>query len=207
LGREPRKATRRAPASQGFYTQPEDAVKSRRKNAKILIIRDQNNMSKSSIQKQIARYHHLLQTREDTDPAYLPAELKELRHRIMYVHLRVEQTIQVVLAQNIFRLKLKKKEAPIIVEHFKRIAPIFDNMEFYPKIKAIQALGLMSSKLINLILKINDHRKYFSHPAAYQDKINEYRKPEKQLSTLKELHKALTELDKYILENKLLLDD
>lgn len=164
-------------------------------------------MSKTSIHNQIKTYHRLLQTREDTDPAFLPDELKELRHKIMYVHLRVEQTIQIILAQNIFRLEFKKKNAPIIVEHFRRITPIFDSMEFYSKIKAIQALNLLPKELVKLILKVNDHRKYFSHPAVYQDKISEYKKPVKQLTTLKDLHKVSIALDKYILEHNLVLTE
>ncbi len=160
----------------------------------------------SSIQDQIEDIKRQLQNREDTDPGYLTEDLKELRHWVMYTHLRVEQTLQVILGHNIFRLPLKTKNLPQIVENFKRIAPIFDNMEFYPKVKAIQKLGLMPKDLVDLIMKVNDHRKYFSHPATYGDVIGEYKNPEKQLQTLKELKSALEKLDKYITDNKLYVE-
>jgi hypothetical protein len=164
-------------------------------------------MDKAKVLAKIIVYHRMLQDREDTDPAFLSNDIKEIRHRIMYTHLRVEQTLQIIIANNIFRLEFKKKNAPTIVENFERIAPIFDNMEFYAKVKSIQALNLLPKKIIYLVSKVNDYRKYFSHPATYQNTIKEYKKPEIQLGILKDLVKILSELDKYIVDNKLFLVD
>jgi len=161
------------------------------------------NCPMNSIQTQIKEIKEKLQDREDTDPAYLPDDIKDLRHFVMYTHLRVEQTIQIILGHNIINLEFKEENLVKIVESFKKIIPIFDNMEFYPKIKAIQKLGLLPETLIPLILKVNDHRKYFSHPATYGDIISEYRNEEKQLQTLKELYEVLEQLNNYIIEKKL----
>jgi hypothetical protein len=159
----------------------------------------------SDLQKRIKEIKEDLQNREDTDPAYLSEDMKELRHWVMYTHLRVEQTLQVILGHNIFKLEFKKENLVQIIDNFKKVYPIFDNMEFYPKVKVIQTLNLLPKDLISLILKVNDHRKYFSHPATYVDIINEYKNEEKQLQTLIELQQVLNELDKYVFDNKLFI--
>jgi hypothetical protein len=164
-------------------------------------------MDENNIRTEIEKCCKRLQNKEDVDYNYLSTDLKELRHWIMYVHLTVELVIQGIMAYNIFKIPCKKNNARRMINNFKRVIPIFDNMEFYPKVKAIQALNLLPKDLVDLIFKINDHRKYFSHPATYGGEINKYKKPEKQLQTLKELEKVLSELDEYLIKNKLVFTD
>jgi len=159
----------------------------------------------TTIQNQIKEIKEKLQNREDGDPAYLDDDLKELRHWVMYTHLRVEQTLQIILGHNIFKLDLKEKNLVKIVENFRKLMPIFDNMEFYSKVKAIQKLNLLPKEMIPLILKINDYRKYFSHPATYGETINEYKDEQKKLQILRDLLSALEQLDEYILKNNLVI--
>lgn len=109
------------------------------------------------------------------------------------------------MAHNIFRIDLTDANAVTIVEHYHRIAPIFENMEFYSKLKAIQSLKLLPNTLVSLASMVNDHRKYFSHPATYRNEINEYKKPEKQLETLRDLVKALEAFDKFLLDNQIVI--
>lgn len=159
----------------------------------------------STIQVQIDQIKEKLQNREDTDPAYLQEDLKDLRHWVMYTHLRVEQTLQIILGHNLFRLDFKEKNLVKIVENFRKLMPIFDNMEFYPKVKAIQKLSLLPENMISLILRVNDYRKYFSHPATYGEIINEYKDEQKQLQILKDLQSVLEQLDEYIIKNNLII--
>lgn len=164
-------------------------------------------MNDKDVFKEIEKYREKLQNREDVDYNYLSEDLKELRHWIMYVHLTVELVLQGIMAYHIFQIPCKKDNSELMINSFKRIIPIFDNMEFYPKVKAIQSLNLLPTKLIDLIFKINDHRKYFSHPATYSNEINKYKTPEQQLNTLKELDKVLTDLDKLLINKKLVFKD
>lgn len=158
-----------------------------------------------SIQAEIDEIKEQLQNREDTDPAYMHDDLKEVRHWVMYTHLRVEQTIQIILGHHIFQLEFKEDNLVKIVDNFKKVNPIFDNMEFYAKVKAVEKLELLPKKMISAIMKVNDHRKVFSHPATYGNVISEYRDENKQLQTLRELLSVLEMLDQYIHDNKLFI--
>lgn len=159
-------------------------------------------MTKKSVDEQLTLLHAELQTRENADPQHLPEDLRLLRHRIMYAHLHVEQSLQIILAYTIGS-SIKGKRAAAEETFLTNAMPVFDHMEFYPKVKAAQALDLLPRHVVSLIMKVNDHRKFFAHPATYHHVIDAYKDKKKQLQTLNDLKEAMEHLDEYMKKHRI----
>lgn len=52
---------------------------------------------------------------------------------------------------------------------------IFNRMEFYNKVMAVEEAGFFDGTQSNQILRINNIRNWFSHPSAYGGKIEQYK--------------------------------
>lgn len=155
-----------------------------------------DNSKEEKTQKQIDELLQKLQTWEDIDPHFMNDDLKELRHKVMHIHLRLEISLEILindfLAEPFNKHPIKFSEKLILSNKLKFI---FGNMDFLKKLKALQDAEKINKSTFKLLVKVNDVRKYFSHPLTYQDKLEEYKQPEKYLEILRLLVNAYTNFD------------
>jgi hypothetical protein len=175
-------------------------------------------------EKEIAKLLDELQTYEDIDPAYLPEELKELRHKIMQVHLRLEASLDQLMASyslntiEEFMVTLKKYDKSRLQATRQSMQIIFDAMDFSRKVKVAKQMKKINNNVEDHLYKVNNLRLVFSHPTAYQDLIMQYKDRKKYkdaLLILKEAYQAMNTVmkheytihgDREILSKKNLLD-
>lgn len=150
------------------------------------------------LEDEISKLKNSLQNLEDVDDGYLDDEIKELRHFIMFVHFRVERSLEVLLVRHVLGISGRFTEEQQEVS--RRMTGLFDRMEFWPKVDACASLGLIDSNVRGLIDRVNVHRKFFSHPASYQEKIMEYKERATYRDTLKELTDTMNKLNNLFAE-------
>lgn len=153
------------------------------------------------IEEEIEKLKEELQTQEDThNDAYLDEELKQLRHYIMFAHFSLERSLELILGVYV-KGEYQPSSALDSAKFYFRMSPILDRMEFWNKLEACEEAGLISGALKSLVATVNNHRKYFSHPASHSDKIREYSEREKYRQTLSDLKKALDAMNEHFSKN------
>jgi len=145
---------------------------------------------------ELFEYVRALEIEED-DYLTLNDEFKEegdlveaFRNSVMIIHklteIRLDNLLTFYLSGKwIYNLGEKAQE------NLKKKRIIFNRMEFYNKVKALEDIGLFSGKLANRILTINNIRVWFAHPSAYEEKILKYKDREKIIKDLEILLKFI----------------
>ena len=54
-----------------------------------------------TIEQEIEELLNKLQTAEDVDPLYTDEETKEIRHKILHIHARVEVSLEILIANHL----------------------------------------------------------------------------------------------------------
>lgn len=148
------------------------------------------------LEKQIANLKARIQISEDTDTAYLVDELKELRHYVLYVHLRLESSIEILLATKLMSPIDKGSDLAERALWLYHMNTLFKEIDFARKAKVAFKLKAISKNLKSKAFQVNDIRKWFAHPKEYHNEIQELRDEQKYVNALKKLVGALEELDK-----------
>lgn len=141
----------------------------------------------------IKELHKKLETAEETDYLYFSKDLRDLRHRVMYVHSRIEGSLESLLVKEVIG------KPPYTEDLGKRLVSqlaILSELDFARKVTLVQKMGLITEPLRKDIMKINEVRKYFSHPSKFLEKIFEYKKEDKVAETLELLVNTLEEFSK-----------
>lgn len=128
-------------------------------------------------------------------------DLQMLRHVVMFIHLKIEQLIESMLIGHITDWKRKPYDVIQAALYIVRTEPIFNRMEYYNKADAAREMKLINDETFGKIMKVNDLRKWFSHPKAYHKQIKELDNKESIYKTLENLLKTFTEVRKVELEN------
>lgn len=146
----------------------------------------------TNIQEEINSLLKLIQDWEDTDPAFLQNDLKELRHKIMYVHLRIEASLEILIGDYISEAFIAFLQGKGISD-FKTasytfrwdLQTLFDEMDFAKKVNIAMKIKKVDKDIKGKLFKVNDLRVIFSHPQAHQNEIQAFRNHQKYLETLK----------------------
>ena len=127
------------------------------------------------LEAEIKNLKEKLQNPEDTDPLYRGDEMKDLHHKTSYVHTRLEISLGDLLVRN----QLEPIEPLVPLETYQQAfrsgTTIATEVPFYKKIEMAVANKQISGKLGNKIVGVNNTRKFFAHPVAYEDKLNEFK--------------------------------
>lgn len=150
-------------------------------------------------QKLIAEIKKKLQSQEISDYHYMTDKVKELRHFVMYVHSRLETSIDVRIMEHIE----KGLTRPITYETeravlWNNLVTILDEMDFSKKVKIARKYNRISGKLEGKLLAVNDIRVYFSHPSSYTNKLIGYEDEGKYLEAMEKLEQAMDAMNDLI---------
>lgn len=149
------------------------------------------------IENKIDRLKEQLQNYEDIDPMYREDEIKDLQNRTLFIHARLEACLNTLITRAIFQpmieyVKLRSKKTLSSVAS----DMVLDEMDFAKKIDLSKRLGTLSKKeFISKLYKVNEYRKWFSHPKTYNSRITEFRDRSKHLEVLETLIDSYNEMN------------
>lgn len=152
--------------------------------------------SEDQLEEQISSLKEMLQNYEDTDPAYMNQEMKELRHFVMYTHLRMEESLGHLLVRNqLAPLSAMNPPKEIYQAAFSSGTSIAIEVDFARKVNLAQSYNQIDSQVGSMMFQVNELRKYFSHPSKYPGKLAELRgsrdKYKEALEQLANAHRAM----------------
>src|SRR5688500_6422503 len=80
-----------------------------------------------------------LQSAEDTDPYYMHPDLKELRIKVMYVHLRIESSLEIMIGDFLLepfeKYKVKNEDKQLFRLYLRNT---IESMDYFKKIIVLQ---------------------------------------------------------------------
>lgn len=153
--------------------------------------------------EEIKRIKNELLMLEEGDIFYLNKELKELRNLIIYVHFKIEKSLEMILLKNLLYTTDQSDSSYLIL--CQKMEPLLEKVNFFHKLEACFKRELITKQLYSKISTVNNHRTTFSHPANNLIKILHYREQELYLQTLKlllntsdDMIEHMRNLDKYL---------
>lgn len=154
-------------------------------------------MEEEQLDIKIKELKRKLQNAEDTDPLYLQSELQYLRHQVLFVHARLEISLDILIGQGVTRyiahkLTLLEKQAT-----FRLMQKLFRELGFIQKLRVAKKLYQFRNKpkLPHLLEEVNKVRNQFSHLASNQDDVRELLDKKKQIEVLETLVEAIDEMN------------
>ncbi len=152
-------------------------------------------MDTKKTKQKITELEKRIQTMEDRDPFYMIKDLKKLRHMVMYIHMRIEASLELLLSYYLMDWKTYKHDVLESAKFLYRFSQIYNKMEFSQKVGLCSKLGLIEDNLRGKIFAVNDYRIYFAHPKAYERDINRLKRSEKRLKVLETLVTAMDSIN------------
>ncbi len=110
---------------------------------------------------------------EDTDPAYLNKWIRELRHRVFYVHGAIEDGMELLIAKDIvpdLTNPNSNEEAENVFAQRIKLYSLLQHTPFQRKLSLACDLKLISKDLKKTFSIVNRIRNEFAHPDAYKIK-------------------------------------
>lgn len=157
-------------------------------------------MIDEKLEEEILSLKNQLQYAEDVDPAYMDKEMKELRHYVMYTHLRMEESLGSLITRSILSPFLPKDNV-FTEEHqsaFRAGTATMIEVDYYRKVQLAQTSGQIDDRVQKLMTKVNNLRLYFSHPSKYYEKLQELKldreKYKEALSDLVTAHQEMNNI-------------
>lgn len=165
-------------------------------------------MIDEKVEEEIQNLKDQLQNYEDTDPAYMSEEMKELRHYVMYTHLRMEESLGSLITRSILEPFLPQDNV-FTEKHqsaFRAGTASMIEVDYYRKVQLAQASGQINNQVQTLMARVNNLRMYFSHPSKYYDKLQELKsdrgKYKEALEDLIAAHREMNKIFSQFLPNK-----
>ena len=161
------------------------------------------DLTDNKLEDEIKELYQDIDLAEDIYPNFMFPELKELRHRVLFVHAMIEDALVLLLGK--YALEPAKAELKTTTSQtvMWRIRQIGDAMEFAPKVNLAFDLELIDGKLKNTFFAVNNLRLIFAHPSGhYADMRSFLEKPQKQVDALKVLKNAMEKMNALFSEMK-----
>lgn len=162
------------------------------------------NNTEDKLEGEIQSLKDTLQNYEDTDPAYMNVEMKELRHFTLYTHLRMEESLGYLLVKNqLTPLGSASVPRETYQQVFASGTTIAIEIDFARKVELAQSCGQIDRAIGNMMYQVNNLRKWFSHPSKYYEKLAELKddrsKYKTALEQLVDAHKEMNKIfEKYL---------
>jgi len=148
-----------------------------------------------NLEKAIEKLEAIIDNWEDTDPEYLPSNLRKLRHRIFFVHRVLERSVEILIIKKTsspFADKISNEER---LGLNRSILIILERVSFIRKIEILKDLGVETTKsLYKNLLEVNKIRNEFAHPEAFA--LRDYEDKEERWKILTLLVEAMEEFNK-----------
>lgn len=152
------------------------------------------------IDKEISEINEIIDNWEDTDFIYMERHIRDLRHRIMYVHTRLESTVGILIGVYILapvKNTISKEIKQLIMTRFDKVV---SETDFARKVTLAEELNLIPGSVKNNLFKVNHLRLIFSHPKSHEAEIKEFLIDKNYLEALKILRDSYDEMSKLISE-------
>lgn len=134
------------------------------------------NNPQTELENEIQTIKGTLQNYEDTDPAYMNEEMKELRHYTLYTHLRMEESLGHLLVRSQLT---PLGSATVPKETYQQVfasgTTIAIEIDFARKVELAKTCGQIDGTVGSMMYQVNNLRKWFSHPSKFQGKLDELR--------------------------------
>lgn len=131
-------------------------------------------MNNIKTDEEINKLKMYLQNLEDTDPAYMNSDMKELNHFVTFTHMRMEESLGHLLIRNQLQ---SLNGMPMPIESYRTPfatgTSIAIEVDFYRKVELATENTLINTNVQNRMHKVNNLRKWFSHPSKYYGKLDE----------------------------------
>lgn len=145
-----------------------------------------------------------LQDYEDTDPAYMNEEMKELRHFVLYTHVRVEESLgSLITLKQIDPILKYNLPAKDVMSAMVGGTLTLIEVDYYRKLEICSRWKILTPKERQLMEKVNNLRKYFSHASKFYNKLDELKtNRDKYIEALEDLVGALDITNKIFSKQK-----
>lgn len=118
-------------------------------------------------EKAIKRYQDLeqmLDRVEGDDKNYLTGDLKKLRDRILYAHIRSEANIDALISREVLNFNRVVPDALDAAMAIIKVYKVLNKVFYKDKIVAAKNLSAISKDTFKKLDKLNDLRNAFTHP-------------------------------------------
>lgn len=149
----------------------------------------------SNFDSKIEELKKRLEDLEDTDPLYMGEELQYLRHKVLFVHARLEASLDYLIIKGLTNHLAYKTTELENRFTFRKMQTILGEIGFAKKIELAKKLHQLKSPVIEMVKAVNLVRNKLSHITNHQDEINEFKKPEKYLEVMELLVKTMDSMN------------
>ncbi len=156
---------------------------------------EQQEAEEQRIEQEISELNGIIDGWEDIDPIYMHREIRELRHRVMFVHTRCESSVGLLLGKYVLapaRGTIEKTTSQIMMTHFDNVV---SETDFARKVTMAYKFGLIERTLKGKLFDVNNLRLIFSHPKSHDAEIKEFLDRKNYLEALKKLKAAYDEFN------------
>lgn len=155
-------------------------------------------MEEEQLGQKIKELKQKLQNAEDTDPLYLGDELQYLRHQVLFVHARLEISLDLLIGYGVIRYINHKMTSLERQATFRQMQKLFRELGFVQKLRVAKKLYQFRNhpELSKLLERVNKVRNQFSHISSNQDEIKQLTDKRNQVEVLEILVAAMDEMNK-----------
>lgn len=134
------------------------------------------------------------------DPLYVDHRVRELRHRVMYVHARLEASLGILIWRWILESGRQHLPKDIRQAMGSRFDMAIGEADFARKVTFAQENGLISGKMKDHLFAVNNLRVIFSHPKAHEVEITNFSDLQTHVKALRTLKNGLDEMNEVFAE-------
>jgi hypothetical protein len=153
-------------------------------------------MKNIDIQGQIKDLSKMILQWEIKQGERLKPNVRMLRERILFAHMRTEASMELFITFRIIGVKFHQTKKEELDNKLKLVLTqnIVERLGYYEKYELCQSFKLIDSTTLIYIRKLNEYRNKFAHEKNYKNKIKEYGDVNKQLELLQNIVKVFTGL-------------
>lgn len=154
------------------------------------LIAEKRKAREQQIEQEIEDVNRTIDGWEDIDPLFMHKPIRDLRHRVMFVHARLETSLGILLGRYVMKPAKKiipKETSQIMMTKFHWI---ISDMEFARKVNVAEDFGLISGPVKSNLFAVNNLRLAFSHLVSHETELLEFLDNNNYLKALKKLVKA-----------------
>lgn len=148
---------------------------------------EQQETEERRIEEEISELNEIIDYWENTNPIYMERQIRELRHRVMFVHTRLEASVGLLLGKYVIapaKDTLEKTTKQIMMTHFDNIV---SETDFARKVAKAKEFGLISGTLLKKLHQVNRLRLIFSYPKSHDAETKEFLDRNTYLEALRKL--------------------
>lgn len=125
-----------------------------------------------------------LENLEDTDPFYMGNDLQYLRHKVLFVHARLEASLDYLIIKGLTNHLVHKTTDLENRFTFRKMQTILGEISFAKKIEIAKKLHQLKSPLVGMVRAVNTVRNKLSRITSHQDEVNEFKKSERYVEVM-----------------------